>query len=44
LDGVIAKARLIAVARGEVGITKASIEEKRYIGLGDDCCLFLIKF
>jgi len=44
LDGVISKIGSLAVAGGEVSITKVSCEEKRCIGLGDDFCGFLIKF
>jgi len=44
LDGAISKMGSLAVAGGEVSITKVSCEEKRCIGLGDDFCGFLIKF
>lgn len=44
LDGVISKKGSIAIAGGEVSVTKVNVEEKRCIGLGDDFCGFLIKF
>lgn len=44
LDGVISKKGSLAVAGGEGGVTRASVEEKRCVGLGDDFCGFLIKF
>lgn len=44
LDGVISKKGSIALAGGEVSITKVNVEENRCLGLGDDCCSFLIKF
>jgi len=44
LDGVISKKGPLAVAGGETSVARVSVEEKRCIGLGDDCCAFLIKF
>ena len=44
LDGVISKIGSLTVAGREMSITKARVEEKRCIGLGDDFCSFLITF
>jgi len=44
LDGVISKQGSITMLGGETNIGKASVEEKRCVGLGDDFCGFLIKF
>jgi len=44
LDGIIIKIGSISVAKKEIGINKSAVEEKRCVGLGDDCCVFSIKF
>jgi predicted hydrocarbon binding protein len=44
LEGVISKNGPLAVAGAEMSINKVNVEEKRCIGFGDDCCVFLIKF
>lgn len=44
LDGVISKNGPMAVIGGEVSISNTKVEEKRCVGLGDDCCVFLISY
>ncbi|MFH0987455.1 MAG: hypothetical protein V1841_00995 [Patescibacteria group bacterium] len=44
VGGVISKNRALSIAGGESAVTEVNVVEKRCIGLGDDCCMFLIKF
>lgn len=44
LDGAISKTGALTVREEAITVSKVRVEEKRCVGLGDDCCLFLIKF
>ena len=43
-DGVIAKKGPLSLAGEKFTVKKVSVDERKCIGLGDDCCEFLIKF